>query len=316
MNLPKDMKEFLVSRRAKVTPDQVGLPSAGRRRVPGLRREEVATLAGVSPDYYVQIERGRAGDVSDSVLYAIAGALLLNETEIVHLFDLAHSHNRHPVRRPEPGTERLPDGVQTMIDHLVGAAAVVQNRRLDLVAANDLGRALYSDLYEHHQQPNLARYVFSDDRAKEFYQDWDTTADFAVSILRAHAGKPPCDRNLTDLIGELTARSEEFRTRWAAHDVRSHQRGSKRLRHRLVGDLNLHYEGLEIPGTTGLTLFCFTAEPGDSATKDSLLVLASWAKTSPAEDDKGTAQTLQGRRESHQARHGASLDTPHRRIGR
>jgi transcriptional regulator with XRE-family HTH domain len=294
MNLPRDFKEFLVSRRAKLTPGQAGLPSVGRRRVPGLRREEVAALAGVSPDYYVQIERGRAGDVSETVLNAIAGALMLSEAEIVHLFDLAHSHNRRRARLAQPGAELVPRGVQAMIDHLVGAAAVVQNRRLDIVAANDLGRALYSDLHGSHQQPNLARYVFCDERAKQFYADWDITADFAASILRAHAGRSPCDRKLAVLISELTAHSEDFRKRWAAHDVRSHQRGRTRLHHRIVGDLNLHYEGLEIPGTTGLTLFCFTAVPGSSATKDSLLAMASWVKSSPGTDAAGPEQMMLG----------------------
>ncbi|MGV9292650.1 helix-turn-helix domain-containing protein [Amycolatopsis sp. NPDC003676] len=284
MSVATDLKEFLVSRRAKVTPDQVGLPWSGRRRVPGLRREEVATLAGVSPDYYVQIERGRAGDISDEVLYAISRALLLNDVETAHLFGLARARPRTGAQR---APDRVPDGVLLMLDRTPDLPMLVQNGRLDLVAANDLGRALYSDVYDRAPgTPNLARYVFFDDRSAEFFPDWGLIADYAVCLLRAEAGRAPYHRKLTELIGELATRSDEFKTRWARHDVRTHDRGEKQFRHPVVGDLTLRYEGFAIPGADGLSLYSYLAPPGDHAAHDALLLLASWAKThaEPAAD--------------------------------
>jgi MmyB-like transcription regulator ligand binding domain len=169
------------------------------------------------------------------------------------------------------------------MDAMVAAPAVVHNGRLDIVGANALGRALFADVLDRQPgQPNLARFVFLDARATDFYPEWETMADAAVAILRVEAGHSPYSKDLTDLFGELATRSDEFRTRWAAHHVQAHRRGVKQIRHPVVGDMTLRYEALEIPDSGGLTLFGYTAEPG-SASDDALRLLGSWAATAEAE---------------------------------
>jgi transcriptional regulator with XRE-family HTH domain len=276
----REFADFLASRRAKLTPEQAGLPMyGGNRRVAGLRREEVALMAGVSVDYYVKLERGNARGVSESVLEALARALQLDEAERAHLLDLAHAISgtgRAPKRGPKP---RVRPSVQRVLDSMATTPAYVRNRRLDILATNRLSRALMAPVFADPRRPaSLARFIFLDQAAREFYPDWEPVASDIVAILRSEAGRDPHDKALQDLIGELCTRSELFRTRWAAHNVRLHRTGVKRLRHHVVGDLTLDYDAMELPADTGLTIIAYSAEPA-SPSADNLRLLASWAAT-------------------------------------
>ncbi len=236
MDAAHDIAGFLTSRRARVTPEQAGLPTWGPRRVKGLRREEVASLAGVSVEYDKRLERGNAGGVSDSVLEALAHALRLDDADRAHLFDLAR-------------------------------------------AANPLGRALYAPVFDSHERPaNSARFTFLDPAAHEFYVDWERTAKDLVAHLRSEAGRNPYDRGLSDLVGELSTRSPEFRTWWAAHNVRYHRTGTKRLRHPVVSELELDYEVMDVSADDGLTIAVYSAE-SDSRSAQALDLLGSWTVT-------------------------------------
>jgi transcriptional regulator with XRE-family HTH domain len=276
-----EVREFLTTRRAKLTPDRAGVPLYGqRRRVPGLRREEVAQLAGLSTDYYTRLEKGNLRSASDGVLEAIARALQLDEAERAHLQDLARAARdgaREPRRRAQP--KQVRPGLQQLLDAVTTGAAFVRNGRLDVLAVNPLGRAFYSPLLPGTGQPaNLARYCFLDPTAPEFYPDWDEAADTTVAILRTEAGRDPYNRALTDLVGELATRSDAFRTRWAAHDVRHHHVGVKRFHHPVVGALTVGFNAMELPADPGLTLTVYTAEVG-SPSEEKLRLLASWAAT-------------------------------------
>ncbi len=288
MDTRKDLREFLATRRARITPQQAGLPTyGGHRRVKGLRREELALLAGVSVEYYTRLERGNAQGVSDSVLEALVRALQLDEAERAHLYDLARSASATARTRRRPAQQRVRGGVQRLLDAMTDVPAFVQNGRLDVLAGNPLARALYADLYAGvgpgggDRPPNHARFTFLDPRAADFYPDWDRAAADSVSLLRAEAGRSPDDRQLTELIGQLTTRSERFSALWATHDVRWHTTGTKHFHHPVVGDLSLAYEGLDLPADPGQTLITFTAEPG-SPSQQALTFLASWA-ASPAQ---------------------------------
>lgn len=277
-----------MSRRAHVTPEQVGLPPGRRRRVPGLRRKEVAVLADISIEYYVQIERGNLGGVSEDIVHSIARALLLNEVETAHLFNLLEAQTsrsqRAGVRRSRLGP--VSTHLQSLIDSMVGAPAVVQNGRLDIVATNSLGRALYADVFSSGQAtPNLGRYIFLDERSREFFLNWSRIADQAAAMLRVEVGRAPRDQKLVSLVGDLATRSHEFNQRWARHDVTRHQQGTKSIRHTIVGELHLKFEALDIAGASGLTLFGYVPEPDDAVTRENLQMLASWAATpdAPAE---------------------------------
>ncbi|RDI55983.1 helix-turn-helix domain-containing protein [Nocardia mexicana] len=291
MEIAKDIRDFLMTRRAKITPDQVGLPVVGRRRVAGLRREEVARLAGVSTEYYIQVERGRVAGVSDEVLQAIASALLLDEEETTHLFDLARAATEKSGKtrsRARIARQVVPEGVQALMDAMVTAPAIVQNGHMDILAANALGRAIYADVFDRSSGvPNLARFIFLDTRAGETFPAWEKAANDVVGLLRVEAARSPYSTAVTGLIGELATRSDEFRTRWAAHEVRAHRRGTKRFHHRLVGDMTLRFEALALAGDTGLTMFGYTAEP-NSPSHEALQLLASWVATehSPAATDR------------------------------
>lgn len=280
-----EIREFLVSRRARITPDQAGLTAYGsNRRVKGLRREEVAMLAGISAEYYVRLERGNVRGVSEDVLDGVTRALQLDEADRLHLFDLARAANASPARRASRGGshERVRPVVQRIIDSLVGVPAFVQSARLDVLAANRLGEAFYAPHYEDLARPvNGARFVFLNPRAKEFFVEWDTIANDCVGMLRTEAGRDPYDKRLSDLIGELSTRSEEFRQRWAAHHVKLHRTGVKRFRHPVVGDLTLDYESLDLPGDPGQRMLVYSAEPG-SPSYEGLQLLASWASTPQA----------------------------------
>ncbi|KQY22342.1 XRE family transcriptional regulator [Cellulomonas sp. Root485] len=281
-----EVRDFLASRRAKLTPAQAGLTAYGaNRRVPGLRREEVAMLAGVSADYYVRLERGNLAGASDSILEAIAGALQLDEAERQHLVDLARAAGARPARTRRRPAPAVPVSVQVMLDAMTGAPAAVRNDRLDILATNALGRALYAPLFtgpsaREGRPANHARFAFLDPAAHDFWVDWDKAANDTVGILRTEAGRSPNDPDLHDLVGELSTRSEEFRTRWARHDVHQHRGGAKQINHPVVGRLDLMYDLLPIAQAPGLSMLVYTAAPG-TPSADALQVLASWAATTP-----------------------------------
>jgi transcriptional regulator with XRE-family HTH domain len=293
VDIAGDIAEFLTTRRARITPEQAGLPTYGKRRVPGLRREEVASLAGVSVEYYKRLERGNVSGVSELVLDALARALELDEAERAHLFDLARAASPVAPKRPRSARQRLRPAVQRILDQ-VGAPAIVRTARLDYLAANALGRALYAPLFDSREQPpNSARFTFLDPAAVDFYADWDRVATDLVAHLRSQAGRNPYDRKLSDLIGELSTRSDPFRVRWASHNVRFHRTGTKQIRHPVVGPLDLTYETMELTGDEGLTVSFYTAEP-DSASQQALDLLASWSAT-PGEPDPSPAGEVRER---------------------
>jgi transcriptional regulator with XRE-family HTH domain len=291
----REVRDFLVSRRAKIPPDRAGLAAYGsNRRVPGLRREEVAMLAGVSVDYYTRLEKGNLAGVSDTVLDAVARALHLDDVERAHLFDLARTANATPMRTPRRAGRQpqVRPSVQRLLDAMTWVAAFLRTGRLDVLAANQLGYALYAPVFSRGGRPvNLARYVFLDPRAKDFYADWDGIAAAAVGSLRAEAGRDPYDRALSSLIGDLSVRSEEFRVRWAAHDVTEYRSGTQPFRHPLVGDLTLDYTALDLPADPGQVIVAYTAEP-DSPAQDALAFLASWA-VSDSQPDVATTADIQ-----------------------
>jgi transcriptional regulator with XRE-family HTH domain len=282
-----DIREFLTTRRAKLTPEQAGLPVYGlNRRVVGLRREEVALLAGISVEYYTRLERGTVGSVSDGVLDGLVHALQLDEAERDHLYRLvrtaATSRSRR-ASRATPNKKRVRPAVQRILDQMP-MPAYLRNGRFDVLAANDLGRALYSPLYEQsdaQEHPNSARFLFLDRAASEFFVDYDKALNDCVAFLRAEAGRDPYDKELSDLIGELSTRSEDFRHRWAAHDVRYHRTGRKRFHHPIVGDLELDFEAFELPGDPGQRINIYTAAP-QSPSAEALALLASWTARQPA----------------------------------
>jgi len=282
MDARSEIKEFLTSRRARITPEQTGLTAYGPRRVPGLRREEVAVLAGVSAPYYTRLERGDMSGVSESVLEALARALQLDDAERAHLFDLARAVQPtvRPRRRRNPKPAIRPS-VQHILDAITGAAAFVRNERLDVLAANALGQALYSEMFagrDGSAPVNAAKFIFLDHRSRDFYPDWNKAANDTVAVLRASAGRDPYDRCLSDLVGELSTQSEEFRTRWAQHNVREHITGVKHFHHPVVGEISLTYDRLDLVADPGLTIFTYTAEPG-SRHEETLRLLGSWAAT-------------------------------------
>ncbi len=275
MDHSAEVRDFLTSRRARITPDQVGLPIGANRRVAGLRRSEVATLAGVSVEYYTRIERGAIAGVSHEILGSLAQALRLDEAERAHLFDLARASS--PVARQRRRRTTVHESLQWVLDAVSSGPAFVRNGRLDIIAANPMARAFYRDVFDMVDgPPNIARYTFLDEKAHAFYPDWGLFAEITVAILRTEAARDPLDKDLHDLIGELSTRSVEFRTLWSAHNVRHHGAGSKTFRHPIVGEMTLAYEGLEMASEPGWTLTIYAAEPG-SRSEDALRLLASWA---------------------------------------
>lgn len=286
-----DIRDFLATRRARLTPQDVGLPTAGRRRVPGLRREEVAVLAGVSTDWYARLEKGHIAGISDDVLDAVARALRLDDEETAYLLDLARAARPTPARRRRRKPEPVPPSVQWLLDSMTMSAAFVGNGRLDILAINALGRAMYSPLYADldGRPANFARFNFLEPRARDFYDDWDAAAETTVALLRAQVGRDPDDRMLRELVGDLSTLSTEFRTRWAQHDVRQHHAGIKRFNHPEVGPLELTYFSLQL--STSLhdvhTLTTYSAEPG-SPSEDRFKLLTSLAATTPDSVHKRT----------------------------
>ena len=279
-----DIREFLATRRARLNPGQVGLPAGGgRRRVAGLRREEVAVLAGVSTEWYTRLEKGHIDGVSDDVLAAVARALRLDEEETAYLADLARAARPHGPARRRRAVE-VPPSVQWLLDSMTMSAAFVTNGRLDMVATNALGRALYAAMLDAPAvtagHGNLARFHFLDPAARELYPDWAAGADATVALLRAEAGRYPNDRALRELVGELSTLSPDFRIRWAAHMVRLHHAGVKRFEHHAVGSLELTYHTPVLPISVHAahTLTAYVAEPG-SESEEKLKLLASWSAT-------------------------------------
>lgn len=281
MDNRSEVREFLMTRRARVAPESVGIPAGGNRRVAGLRRSEAAALAGVSVEYYAKLERGAIAGASAAVLDALASALQLDDAERAHLLDLARaadgipSSGRSRRRSAKPGAAR--PSLQWALSSITDAIAFVRDPHQNLVATNDLARAFYSPVIgDGGRTPNLARFQFLDPAARDFYPDWDLFAEMCVAIMRAEAGRDPHDKGLQDLVGELSTRSETFRRLWAAHDVRIHGAGTKRFRHPLVGELTLAYEELAITAEPGNVLLIYSAEPG-SPSAERLALLASWS---------------------------------------
>ncbi|MFC4561344.1 helix-turn-helix transcriptional regulator [Nocardiopsis mangrovi] len=288
-----DIRDFLASRRATLSPEQVGLPPGIRRRVAGLRREEVAVLAGVSTEWYTRLEKGHIAGVSEEVLDAVAHALRLDDEERTYLFDLAQAarpggHLKASRRREVD----LAPPVQWMLDSITMSAAFVRNGRLDVVATNALARALHAPMFASetttvHGRANFARYHFLDPASRDFFVDWESGAAVTVALLRAEAGREPHDRALRELIGELSTLSDAFRSLWAAHDVRIRHEGTKRLQHPDVGFLELTYRSMDLPTSPRAVhdLSLYTAEPA-TPHEERLKLLASW-----------TAPGMSGRRE-------------------
>lgn len=280
-----EVSVFLKTRRDRITPELAGLPVYGHRRVPGLRRGEVAMLAGMSVEYYTRLERGDLSGVSDSVLDGLAQALRLDDTERDHLYALARAASATPARvrrRPKKATVR--PSMLRLIEGLHDQPAYVRNNRMDILAANPLARALLSEVFE--QEPaNTCRFVFLDPRATRLYPDWERVARDGVGVLRVEVAKNPYDRELSNLIGELSTRSDAFRTLWGAHGVYVFTEGTKRFHHPAVGAMELVHESLDLPGDHGLSVTVYSADPGTPAA-DALKLLASWAGT----QDEAAAQ--------------------------
>ena len=279
-----------MSRRAKLTPEAAGLPAGPNRRVSGLRRTEVAVLADVSVEYYSKLERGAIAGASAAVLDAIADALQLDDTERAHLFDLARAADGIPAsgrsRRRTTRQALARPSLDWTLEAITGGIAFVRNQYQDLLATNALGRAFYSPLIgDGGRTPNLARFQFLDPASRDFYPDWDRFAEMCVAVMRAEAARNPHDRAFQDLVGELSTRSEMFRTLWAAHDVRTHGTGTKRFIHPIVGELILAYEELLLTAEPGLVMLVYTAEPG-SPSAERLRLLASWTADQPAAVDR------------------------------
>lgn len=278
IDMRREVREFLSSRRARISPEQAGLPAyGGNRRVKGLRREEVALLAGVSIDYYVRMERGNLAGASDGVLDSLASALQLDEAEREHLFALARESGPPRRRRKPKAAATVRPVLQQVLDAITDAPAWIRNGRHDVLAMNQLARALYAPVLADPRRPaNTTRFVYLDPAAKEFFVDYDQVVRDAAAMLRLEAGRNPHDEDLIALVGELSTRSELFRQHWASQDVRFHRSGRKRLRHPVVGQLDLDFEAMELPSEPGLQLNIYTAPPG-TPTADGLKLLASWA---------------------------------------
>ncbi|WP_347977759.1 helix-turn-helix transcriptional regulator [Microbacterium sp. ProA8] len=283
----KDVQEFLKSRRARITPEMAGVQThGGVRRVPGLRREELAMISGMSVDYYNRLERGNLSGVSDSILSSLARALELDDAERAYLFDLAKAASASPPRHRRRSVQKVRPSVQHLLDGMTGVPAFVQNGRLDVIAMNSLAKALYHA--DDDEPVNFARYVFLDETSVTELPAWDAMARDIVAILRQEAARDPHNRDLSDLIGELSTRSEKFRKMWAEQNVRFHRTGTKSFHHPAVGQFELTFQAMQLPGDEGLTLFAYTAEPGTPAA-DALALLASWSATERASSRSGSS---------------------------
>ncbi len=268
-----EIGDFLRARRARIQPTDVGLPAGGRRRVPGLRREELAQLAGVSVDYYTRLEQGRSPSVSDAILDAIARVLRLTDAESAHLRRLARPA-RAATRTRRPRAQAVRPEVTRLLEMMRDVPAFILGRRMDVLALNPLGAAVTG--FSADASPNAARHTFLDPSGRDFYPEWNSVAEETVAYLRLDAGRHPDDPALAALVGELSMRSPEFRTLWARQDVREKTGGRKLIRHPLVGDLDLRYETLALTGDDDQLLVTYTARAG-SPTEEALRQLASWS---------------------------------------
>jgi len=275
----QDVREFLMSRRAAVAPERAGVPVfSGDRRVPGLRREEVAALSGVSVDYYTRLEKGNIVGVSDTVLNAVARALQLTPVEREHLLDLARSANRSPVAAVNPGVEpALRPSMQRTLDSM-NVPAIVQTPSQDIVAANLLARAMYAPLFDGAEQPNFAFFNYLDPRSRDFFVDWPWARRTAAAIMRFEMGRNPANARLNAVIEELTQTSALFVEDWARNDVHEHRTGVKSFRHPQIGVLEVVFDVFETPGEPDLKMVTYSA-PSGSETAEKLVLLASWASS-------------------------------------
>ncbi|KAK1179613.1 helix-turn-helix transcriptional regulator [Streptomyces sp. NBS 14/10] len=284
MDRNTELSEFLRTRRARLRPEDAGvnMTASGRRRVPGLRREELAHLAGVSTDYYTRLEQGRHLNVSEAVLDAVARALQLNDTERAYLFELAKPRPRRTQRRRPLRPQRVRPGVYRVLQMLDGVSpAFVLGRGGDVLASNRLARALIIDFDAlPYRERNLTRFMFLDPAARELYREWDKYASEMVATLRLQAGRQADDPVLTELVGELTIKSPEFRTWWADHNVREKSHGVKLYHHPVVGDMTLAYENVTFPGDDDQAMCIYTVESG-SPSEAALQLLANWTATAP-----------------------------------
>lgn len=277
MDPRSEISSFLTSRRARISPEDAGVPRyGGARRVLGLRREEVAHLAGVSADYYARLERGKISGASRDVLDAVARALQLDEDERRHLFDLVKITQRRAPRTKRSTRTGVRPGIQQVLDS-IETPALVQNARLDRLAFNRIGRALHSLPADGSKDRyNYATWLFLDPAAPRFHRDVDVAKHDVVALLRAASAQDPYDRELVEIVGTLTTRSEEFSALWASHDVLRHRSGAKLLTHPDVGDLEFGYESFELSTDPGLVMLVFTVEAG-SRTAEAMRLLGSWA---------------------------------------
>jgi transcriptional regulator with XRE-family HTH domain len=275
MALMSELGEYLRQRRAELQPVDVGLPTTAFRRVRGLRREEVAQLAGVSTDYYTRLEQGRDLSPSDAVLDAIAHALELDEVGRAHVQHLARPARSR--RRRPTAVQRVRPAVRSMLDTWTDQPAFVLGRRGDVLATNALARGLLADFDAMpYRDRNLTKWILLDPAARELYVDWAQIASEMVAILRLDAGAHPDDGRTTELVGELTLKSPEFSRWWAQHKVLDRSWGHKRFHHPLVGPLEIDYEALQLPGDPDQTLFVYRAPDGDTRSAEALKLLASW----------------------------------------
>lgn len=290
MDRHEEIRGFLSSRRARLSPAEAGTPAyTGKRRVPGLRREEVAFMASVSTEYYTRLERGKAQNVSAEVLNAVADALRLDAAEREHLFNLFDAPQPRKTA-PRPTVTRLRPAVQAILDSLP-SPAIVQNERLDVVGSNALARALYAPMFAAEGPvPNRARFAFLHDAAHDFYQDWDASVRNVAALVHAAVGRNPRDAALVQLVGELTTGSPVFSELWAEHDVLRYRNCPKSYHHPEVGDLTVSVEPLELSMDAGLTMMVYGAEPG-SASMDALNLLASWNAPEYRRDDQSAGST-------------------------
>ncbi|MDT0142366.1 helix-turn-helix transcriptional regulator [Microbacterium sp. PRC9] len=303
MDNRSEVRDFLMSRRARVEPEDVGFARGADRRVPGLRRGEAAALAGVSVEYYARLERGQIAGASEAVLDGVARALRMDDAEREYLHRLAHqaagtTTGARRARKPAPVWRPSPS-IQWFLDSMQSAVAMVGNGRTDLLAWNPLGGALMDEMLATATStpPNFARFIFLEPVARRFYPDWEAIAGINVAQLRTEAGRDPHSKPLHDLVGELSTRSDHFRTLWGRHDVWEHQSGVKRFHHHAVGDLTLHFNGLDLVGESGVQLTVLTAEPG-SPDHDALQLLGGWASSTSRRKPPHQTDVEKTRRES------------------
>ena len=279
VDLRTEIRQFLRSRRARIAPQAAGLPlHTGTRRVEGLRREEVAVLAGISIEYYVRIERGNIAGTSERVLDALATALQLDDAERDHLFGLARRSAASGARDHSTSSANVRPALQQVLDAITGAPALIRNGRHDVLAMNHLARALFAPVLADVRRPaNLARFVYLHPcEAAMFFVEHDQVARDCAAVLRMQMGRHPDDEELRALVNELHAQSEAFRQQWASQNVRLHGHGSKQIDHPVVGRLDLDFESLDLATDPDLHINVYTA-PAGSSTSDKLALLASWA---------------------------------------